>query len=99
MEKDGPLVRYRALVESGRLKHDPAQQAVVDRLQTCFDQLVNKKTGWLGRLRKHYRPVQGLYLHGRVEIGRASCRGRVEGMDVADGVERERVLEVLGLSM
>src|SRR5690625_6536915 len=70
MEKDGPLVRYLAMVESGRLMNDPAHQAVVDRQQTCFDQLVNKKTGWLGRLRKHYRPVQGLYLHGRVGRGK-----------------------------
>lgn len=91
MEASGPLVRYRALVESGRLKHDPAQQAVVDRLQACFDQLVSKKAGWLGRLRKHYRPVQGLYLHGRVGRGKTLLMDLFAGSLDAAGIPVWRI--------
>ncbi len=54
----GPLARYRSLIEDGALRPDPAQAAVVKRLQDLHERLRSAPNpdperqggGWLGRL-------------------------------------------------
>jgi len=62
----GPAGRYQALVEAGKLLHDPAQVRVAQILQHCRDALVNQPDRWFRRARR----VPGLYLHGGVGRGK-----------------------------
>lgn len=66
----GPLTRYRALVDAGRIQHDPAQERIALVLQRCHERLVAEHgRPWWQRLRS--RPaVPGVYLHGGVGRGK-----------------------------
>ena len=62
----GPAPRYTALVEAGRLDPDPAQRALADRLQRCFEALRAERPRWF----RKPDPVPGLYIHGKVGRGK-----------------------------
>ncbi len=68
----GPLPRYRALVESGALDPDPAQEAVAERLQALSDALSASKPSFFSGLfsRKPQTP-KGVYLWGGVGRGKS----------------------------
>lgn len=70
MTENGPLARYRALVEQAQLQADDAQQAVVGQLEQRYRALLAKPTGLINRWRHRHAPVKGLYLHGRVGRGK-----------------------------
>ena len=86
--------RYAALIQSGELEADPAQQAAIERfarLQQRLDEhrLARKSSslGWLFGRREQAAPVKGLYLFG--EVG----RGKTMLMDLffeASPVDRKR---------
>ncbi|MEM7188434.1 MAG: cell division protein ZapE [Pseudomonadota bacterium] len=78
----GPMTDYRALVGSGELRADPAQQAAVEKLQLLHMRLVNydpsegKKValGWFGfgrKAAKQDKKLTGLYLFGGVGRGKS----------------------------
>jgi cell division protein ZapE len=74
----GPLARYRAGVAAGRIKPDPAQEAVARRLDRLHFELSGYRpssvqASWrsLFKLDKH-RPVpRGLYIYGSVGRGKS----------------------------
>ena len=69
--RQGPLQAYRALVASGALSDDPAQAAVVERLQTLHKALKSyrlRKPGLFSR--KPVRP-RGAYIYGDVGRGKS----------------------------
>ncbi len=79
---DGPMQRYRALVEQGRIRPDPAQRAAVEKLQLLHMRLAgydpSKRMmvalGWLGFGRKAAKQdkfLTGLYLYGGVGRGKS----------------------------
>ncbi|MEQ8746123.1 cell division protein ZapE [Pyruvatibacter sp.] len=65
---------YRALVTSGAIEHDPAQEAAADQLQMLHDALAGyqpgRKTGLFG-LGGAARAPRGLYIHGGVGRGKS----------------------------
>lgn len=72
----GPLAAYEEMRAAGHLREDPAQLAVVKRLQRLHDELATGSSdkGWLGRLfRRDARPSspRGLYIHGGVGRGKS----------------------------
>jgi cell division protein ZapE len=78
----GPMPRYRALVEQGRIRADPAQRRAVEKLQLLhmrlagYDPSRRKKValGWLGFGRKaarQDRDLTGLYIYGDVGRGKS----------------------------
>jgi cell division protein ZapE len=81
MSPDGPLARYRALVDSGALKPDPAQALAAEKLNSLFRALQSYKPksggkGWLARFGLAGRhdaeqPPLGLYLYGGVGVGKS----------------------------
>lgn len=66
MPVDGPAARHSALVESGELTFDPAQQALAAELEACFRGLRREHRRWLRKPRR----VPGLYIHGGVGRGK-----------------------------
>jgi len=91
--KRGPLARYEAMVAQGRIEADPAQAALVQRLDRLARALDGYRPGRrpsaLGRLigAKPPEPPRGLYIHGPVG------RGKTLLMDLffdAAPVERKR---------
>ncbi len=67
----GPRPRYHALVDSGALTPDPAQEAAAERLQMLHDALKaysKAGKGWFFSARKE--PPAGLYLWGGVGRGK-----------------------------
>lgn len=70
--------RYAALVESGAIERDPAQVAVVNRLQALTETLASRRLakkssalGWLfGRKQPSPESVKGLYIWGSVGRGK-----------------------------
>ena len=70
--------RYAALVESGAIERDPAQVAVVKRLQALAEELASRPLarkssalGWLfGSRQKPHEAVKGLYIWGSVGRGK-----------------------------
>lgn len=70
----GVRAAYAALLQSGELRPDPAQAAVVDQLQTLSDALTSaSRSGILARLlaRKATAAPRGLYLWGGVGRGKS----------------------------
>jgi len=77
---EGPLQRYRALVDAGELKADPAQELAAEKLSSLARALngyapKSGKKGWLDRFglraRDETPPPQGLYLYGGVGRGKS----------------------------
>jgi cell division protein ZapE len=78
--KDGPRRRYQALIASGAVSPDPAQEIAIAKLQAMHDRLdgyrpASKKVGWTARLglarRSPVEPPRGLYIHGAVGRGKS----------------------------
>lgn len=76
---DGPLFRYRALVEDGIINSDPVQALACEKLQSLDKALTNYSpdtgaTGWKSRLgltRRREDPPMGLYMYGGVGRGKS----------------------------
>lgn len=78
---DGPLSRYRAMVDDGTLKPDPAQELAAEKLNSLHHALQSYKpksgrSGWMERfgLTGQYGAVEpplGLYLFGGVGVGKS----------------------------
>jgi cell division protein ZapE len=77
---DGPLARYRAWREAGRLQHDPAQELAAEKLQSLAAALVGYQPGgggegglWakLGLAGAPEPPPHGLYIFGAVGRGKS----------------------------
>ena len=76
---DTPIARYRALVASGELKEDPAQELAVEKLTSLAHALKgyaarSGKRGWMDRFglkKESAPPPQGLYLCGGVGRGKS----------------------------
>lgn len=73
----GPLAAYRARIETGRLRHDPSQEAAIARLEALAQRLAEAppraRNGIWHRLRpgRNDRPPRGVYLHGPVGCGKS----------------------------
>lgn len=82
--------RYEALVASGAISHDPAQEKLARRLDRLEDELMRSDLavkgsalGWLfSRKAPKRETIRGLYVHG--EVG----RGKTMLMDLFYGVTR-----------
>ena len=79
---DGPMSRYRTLIQSGTIRADPAQRAAVEKLQLLhmrlkdYDPELGKQValGWFGFGRKAAKAdkvLTGLYLFGGVGRGKS----------------------------
>jgi cell division protein ZapE len=72
-----PIAAYRARLESGQLKTDPAQALAAETLELLFQRLVRYRppeNGWLSRLGFGAKPEpapRGLYLFGPVGRGKS----------------------------
>ncbi len=75
-----PITRYRALVSSGELKADPAQELAAEKLASLAHALggyapKSGKKGWMERFglgaKAEAPPPQGLYLYGGVGRGKS----------------------------
>ncbi|HUF57477.1 MAG TPA: cell division protein ZapE, partial [Thermohalobaculum sp.] len=79
--QDGPMPRYRALVQEGAIRADPAQRAAVEKLHLLHVRLrehdPTKRTrvslGWLGfgRREEPEHDLGGLYVYGGVGTGKS----------------------------
>ncbi len=74
----GPLSRYRALVNQGRIRGDGAQAAVVERLDALHTRLggyqpSTQPPSWRSLLKRERRreAPRGLYIHGSVGRGKS----------------------------
>ncbi len=87
--------QYAALVDTGEIDRDAAQEALAGRLTALQDRLAmhrlatkSSSLGWLfGRRETHEAPIRGIYIHG--EVG----RGKTMLMDLffcSCAVERKR---------
>ena len=76
------MLRYRALVEQGKIRPDPAQRAAVEKLQLLHMRLAGYDPsrgrqvalGWLGfgrKAAKQDKALTGLYLYGGVGRGKS----------------------------
>ncbi len=86
--------RYRQLVATGAISDDPAQAAVIGRLDALNRALVAQKTairgGLIGRLLGAHRSTpRGLYIHGAV--GRGKTMLMDEFFALTDAVPKRRV--------
>jgi cell division protein ZapE len=79
---DGPMPRYRELVQSGAIHADPAQRAAVEKLQLLHMRLADYNPragkqvalGWLGfgrKAAKADKALTGIYLFGGVGRGKS----------------------------
>ena len=66
----GPLARWQALVDEGKLTQDADQQRLVGLLDRLYQRLLDTRQGLIGRIRRRHRHVPGLYLHGAVGRGK-----------------------------
>jgi cell division protein ZapE len=69
--------RYDALVAAGEIERDPAQEAVLRRLENLRTQLATRRgsgkssaLGWLLRRKGDREPIKGVYLYGSVGRGK-----------------------------
>src|SRR5690554_3340368 len=70
MAESGPLARYQALVNEHHITADPAQQAVVSRLEDGYQALLSRRRSLIDRWRQRYPATPGVYLHGPVGRGK-----------------------------
>lgn len=82
----GPLGRYRALADAGRLAFDAGQDRVAQRLQRCHDELLAARGGWFRRP----PVVPGVYIHGGVGGGKTLLMDLFVQSVQAGGVAAER---------
>lgn len=78
---DGPIGRYRDLLDEGDIKPDPAQELAVEKLQLLHHALKSYEpqtgeTGWrarfgLARRKETPTPPQGIYMYGDVGRGKS----------------------------
>ncbi len=76
---EGPLQAYRRMRRDGALKHDPAQELAVEKLQALHKRLAQYdptgETGWTQifalKRRRREPPPQGLYMFGDVGRGKS----------------------------
>lgn len=66
----GPRPRYQALVDSGALSPDPAQEEAADRLQALHDTLLDYTGSAKNWFSARKAPPKGLYLWGGVGRGK-----------------------------
>src|SRR5579871_2342658 len=68
-----PLDRYRALLETGKLKADPAQARAAEQLDRLYHklELYRPRGKWLSLLRPA-QPPKGIYLFGDVGRGKSA---------------------------
>ncbi|GAB3450967.1 cell division protein ZapE [Insolitispirillum peregrinum] len=81
MPHHGPLTLYRAKVQRGELKPDPAQQLAAEKFESLYHALrtyqpATGPTGWkarfgLARRVEEPTPPQGLYIYGDVGRGKS----------------------------
>ncbi len=75
----GPLAHYRALVASGAIRPDPAQELAAEKLESLAHALAGYEPaagrgGWKERFglgRRRQEPPQGLYIYGGVGRGKS----------------------------
>ena len=70
------MALYNQLLESGEIREDPRQVAVLERLQALHDQLVEhdaKEDDWLVSIgfKKRDQPPKGVYYHARARCSRS----------------------------
>lgn len=76
---EGPLSLYRARLEAGELRRDPAQELAAEKLQSLHHALTgyqfqSGRIGWkerFGLARRRAEPPQGLYIYGGVGRGKS----------------------------
>jgi len=73
----GPLRRYRALLQSGKLKPDAQQASAAEALQSLYRALKTYRPKPSGFLRffaptRASEPPKGLYIHGDVGRGKSA---------------------------
>ena len=88
------IERYRQLAATGAISGDPAQAAVVDRLEALDRALAEQKPstrgGPLGRLfGRRDAPPRGLYIHG--EVGRGKTMLMDEFFSLTAAIPKRRV--------
>ena len=72
MREKGPLARFQRELEKPDFQEDPAQLAVIERLDELWCEL-QRDSSWLERLRHRFggpEPVRGVYLWGGVGRGK-----------------------------
>lgn len=69
--------RYRALIEVGALRRDPAQEPIVAALDRLVEAIASKRLaqkssalGWLFGKQRDAAPLKGIYIHGGVGRGK-----------------------------
>lgn len=67
----GPFPRYRALVETGALAADPAQEDAAARLQALSEALARAQGSGFALFSKKTAPPRGVYLWGAVGRGKS----------------------------
>jgi|APTNR8051073442_1049403.scaffolds.fasta_scaffold00068_54 cell division protein ZapE len=79
---DGPLAQYRARLQSGDLRPDPAQELAAEKLESLHHALAGYRaepgargrSSWkerFGLARRRAEPPQGLYIYGGVGRGKS----------------------------
>ncbi|MFO1152132.1 MAG: cell division protein ZapE [Rhodospirillales bacterium] len=76
---DGPLSQYRARLQSGEIRSDPAQELAAEKLESLHLALKGYqpqtgRSGWkerFGLARRRAEPPQGLYIYGGVGRGKS----------------------------
>lgn len=87
----GPLARWQALVDQGRLSADPAQARLLESLEALFQRLIEPRPNLVQRLLNRHQPVTGLYLHGSVGRGKTMLMDLLATSLDEAGVAVERI--------
>ncbi|MFP4209125.1 MAG: cell division protein ZapE [Wenzhouxiangella sp.] len=87
----GPLARWQALVDDGRLQADSHQRQLLARLEDLFQHLAASRQGLIQRLRRRHPGITGLYLHGQVGRGKTLLMDLLAASLEDAGVPVERI--------
>ncbi len=79
MHQQGPLAQYRARLQAGDIRRDPAQELAAEKLESLHNALSgyeppSGRMGWKERFglgRRREDPPQGLYIYGGVGRGKS----------------------------